>query len=168
MIMVDKRRRSFDDKENNFGGEHIENIEQLINYITSMFENNSSRPPDKPLVYGFTIIQNPGKKPEILGFKGPVPDISKIFNNQQILVGQKEPFVDILEAEDTLYLIADMGTDEENIEYYISDDSVEIASFAHGMRYAKTVELPVKVDPSSARSTCKNGVLEIALDIMAR
>ncbi|MCS3923939.1 Hsp20 family protein [Methanosalsum natronophilum] len=163
--MVDKRRRPFDENGNNFGGEHIENIEQLINYISTIFEDNSNGPPDKPLVYGFTIIQTPGKKPEILGFKGALPDLTKIQGSQQIWIGQKEPYVDIIEDDNNLYVLIDIGTEELNLDYSLNEDRIELVSFEEHSNYRKEIELPRKINPDSLSETFKNGVLEITLEI---
>lgn len=74
----------------------------------------------------------------------------------------RKPLIDVLEAEETLHVIAEIpGIEKENIKLNATDLILDIETINGSPKYSERVELPVKVDPLSARATYKNGVLEV-------
>ena len=64
-------------------------------------------------------------------------------------------------------MIAEMpGIDKENIQLNATDLILDIETLDGNPKYSERVELPVKVDPQSARATYKNGVLEVTFNKM--
>lgn len=161
--MDDKRRHENDDKSNEI---KIETIDQLIDHILSMLENSISDDADRPLVQGFTIISQPGKNPTIFGFEGrkSVKPSDEEEKEGDFYILQQDPLIEVQQTGDRVYLLADLGADEDSVEYYPSDMHVEINVMVDGVGYSKLVRLPARVDPDSARSTCRNGVLEISFE----
>jgi HSP20 family protein len=161
--MDDKRRHGNDDESNE---KRIETIDQLIDHILSMLENSVSDDADRPLVQGFTIISQPGKNPTIFGFEGrsSVKPNDEEEKEGDFYILQQDPLIEVQQTGDRVYLLADLGADESSIEYYPSEMHVEINVMVNGVGYSRLVRLPARVDPDTARSAYKNGVLEIAFE----
>ncbi len=160
--MDDNRRHGNDDESNE---KKIETIDQLIEHILGMFddainENNRS------VVHGFTIINQPGKNPTIFGFEGrkPVKQHDEEEKEGNFYILKQEPFIEVQQTGDKVHLIADLGVDEDCIEYFASDIQVEINMIVDGIGQSKIVRLPTKVDPETATSSCRNGVLEVTFE----
>jgi HSP20 family protein len=74
----------------------------------------------------------------------------------------RKPLIDVLEAEETVHIIAEMpGIEKENIVLNATDLILDIETIDGNPKYSERVEMPVKVDPQSAKATYKNGVLEV-------
>jgi HSP20 family protein len=74
----------------------------------------------------------------------------------------RRPLIDILEAEETVHVIAEIpGIEKENILLNATDLILDIETIDGNPKYSERVEMPVKVDPQSAKATYKNGVLEV-------
>lgn len=161
--MDDKRRHENDDKSNE---KRIETIDQLIDHILSMLENSVSDDADRPLVQGFTIISQPGKNPTIFGFEGrrSVKPSDEEEKEGDFYILQQDPLIEVQQTGDRVYLLADLGADEDSIEYHSSDMQVEINVMIDGVGYSRLVRLPARVDPDTAISSYRNGVLEIAFE----
>ena len=161
--MDDKRRHENDNKSNE---KRIETIDQLIDHILSMLENSVSDDADRPLVQGFTIISQPGKNPTIFGFEGrrSVKPSDEEEKEGDFYILQQDPLIEVQQTGDRVYLLADLGADEDSIEYHSSDMQVEINVMIDGVGYSRLVRLPARVDPDTAISSYRNGVLEIAFE----
>ncbi len=114
-----------------------------------------------PYVYGFRITIGPDGKPRIEEF-GNVRKIS----GRPVISEEREPLVDVFEEKDSVVVIAELpGVDKNKIKLTISDDGRKLVIKASNEyhKYYKEVELPVPVDPKSAKASYKNGVLEVRL-----
>ena len=113
-----------------------------------------------PFVYGYSMKIGPDGKPEIQefgnlkkGLKGP-PEIKE----------EREPLVDIVETEGEVRVVVELpGVEKTDIKLRGTEDSLEIAVDTPQYKYGKEVQLPAKVLVRDARSTYKNGVLEVIL-----
>jgi HSP20 family protein len=113
-----------------------------------------------PFVYGYSMKIGPDGKPEIQefgnlkkGLKGP-PEIKE----------EREPLVDIVETEGEVRVVVELpGVEKTDIKLHGTEDSLEIAVDTPQYKYGKEVQLPAKVLVRDARSTYKNGVLEVIL-----
>ena len=113
-----------------------------------------------PFVYGYSMKIGPDGKPEIQefgnlkkGLKGP-PEIKE----------EREPLVDIVETEGEVRVVVELpGVEKTDIKLRGTEDSLEIAVDTPHYKYGKEVQLPAKVLVPDARSTYKNGVLEVIL-----
>ena len=160
--MVDKKRRRnlFDDI---FGVDQSGDVEDMIEHIFNEMGIDLDDISNQPFVYGFSVSQRQGEEPEIREF-GNVPPEAGAVNpkGQQINIGERKPLVDVFETEDSVHIVAEMpGIEKEDIQLDATNSVVELKA-THGERkYSEYIELPVDVDPDSAKATYLNGVLEV-------
>ena len=159
--MDDKKKHSFDE---DFDKSPIMDIEQLIQHLLSMFSRDADDLGES-FIYGYTIFQKVGEKPDIQGFKIAHSSFSEDEDDEEgdIYINSTEPVVEVFETEDTVYVTAELGVDEEYVEFSPSADALELVVIAPNFGYSKMLELPVPVDPDTAVHTCRNGVFEIYL-----
>lgn len=120
----------------------------------------------KPYVYGFSITIGPDGKPIIREFG----NVRKVKGKPEI-VEEREPLIDVFEKGDEITVIAEIpGVDKEKIDLKVTEDgrTLIIKASNEDRRYYKEVELPARVDPSSAKATYKNGILEVRLKKVSR
>lgn len=121
-----------------------------------------------PFVYGYSMTVGPDGKPKIrefgnvkpsrktegLGFTRPGIDIK----------GEREPLVDVLSVDGEVKVVAELpGVEKTDVKLHGTEDSLTISVNTPSRRYFKEVKMPAKVDPKRARSTYKNGVLEVTI-----
>ncbi|WFO75293.1 Hsp20/alpha crystallin family protein [Desulfurococcaceae archaeon MEX13E-LK6-19] len=114
-----------------------------------------------PYVYGFRITIGPDGKPRIEEF-GNV----KRVHGRPVISEEREPLVDVFEEDKDIVVIAEIpGVEKDKIQVKVSDDRRKLIIRASNekRKYYKEVELPAPVDPSSAKASYKNGVLEVRL-----
>ena len=114
-----------------------------------------------PIVYGYSIRIGPNGKPIIREFgnirPGREPEIVELSE-------AREPLVDVYEEEDVVKVIAEVpGVEKKDINLNASEKKLIISVDTPQRKYYKEVDLPVEVDPQSAKATYKNGVLEVVL-----
>ncbi|HDO41283.1 MAG TPA: Hsp20/alpha crystallin family protein, partial [Candidatus Bathyarchaeota archaeon] len=77
---------------------------------------------------------------------------------------EREPLVDIINTNGEIKVIAELpGVEKKDIKLHGTETSLTISVDTPQRKYYKEVELPEKVDPKQAKSTYKNGVLEVTL-----
>ncbi len=159
--MDDKKKHSFDE---NFDKSPTMDIEQLIQHLLSMFSKDADELGES-FIYGYTIFQKVGEKPDIQGFKIAHSSYSDDEEDEEgdIYINSAEPMVEVFETDDAVYVTSELCVDEEYVEFSPSEDAVELVVIAPNFGFSKLVELPVPVDPATAVQTCKNGVFEICL-----
>lgn len=129
-----------------------------------MREAFESTPPTKvkrltPFVYGYSVTIGPDGRPVIKEFGnvrrgGQGPLLSKV----------REPVADIIEQEDKVIVIAELpGVSKEDIDLRTTERRLSIRVDMPSHKYAKDIDLPVPVEPSTAKANCRNGVLEVRL-----
>jgi HSP20 family protein len=114
-----------------------------------------------PFVYGFSITIGPDGKPIIQEFG----NVRKIRGKPSI-VEEREPLVDIFESENEVSVVAELpGVEKDKIDVKVTEDGKTLIINASNekRKYYKEIELPARVDPSSAKASYKNGVLEVKL-----
>lgn len=113
----------------------------------------------RPHVYGFTLSTGPDGKPRI----------RKFGNVQRSRFGprvrmKREPLVDVLEENGEIIVVAELpGVEKENINLHTSRWELIIFVNTPKRKYYKKLVLPKEVDPRSARTSYKNGVLQVRL-----
>ena len=155
-----KRRNLFDDI---FGEEPFEDIEEMLNHMFDEMGINMDDLSNRPSIHGFSISKRPGEEPEIHEFGNmPLDALPEMTGGQQISIGEVKPLVDIFETEDSVHVVAELpGVEKEDIYLDTTESLVELKASHGEYNYYETLELPVKIDPDSAKATYKNGVLEV-------
>jgi HSP20 family protein len=77
---------------------------------------------------------------------------------------EREPLVDIITTDDEVKICAELpGVEKKDIKLHGTEDTLTISVDTPERKYYKELELPGKVDPKSAKTRYKNGVLEVTL-----
>ncbi len=113
-----------------------------------------------PFVYGYSMKIGPDGKPEIQefgnlkkGLKGP-PQVKE----------EREPLVDVMEGNGDIRVVVELpGVEKTDIKLHGTETSLEISVNTSQCKYYKEIQLPVEVKVKDAKSTYKNGVLEVIL-----
>jgi len=116
-----------------------------------------------PFVYGYSITIGPDGRPEIREFGNVKPGAR--FGKPQIdIKEEREPLVDIMSMDGEIRVVAELpGVEKKDIKLQGTEKSLTISVDTPQRKYFKEVELPSRVDPAKAKSTYKNGVLEVTL-----
>jgi HSP20 family protein len=154
----EKRRNFFDEI---FGIDPLEDVDEMFERLSRAMGMNVESFGQQPFVYGFSVTHRPGEEPEIREF-GNVPMFEQTETGEKRNLNIRKPLIDVLEAEETVHVIAEIpGIEKENIKLNATDLILDIETIDGNPKYSERVELPVKVDPQSAKATYKNGVLEV-------
>jgi len=113
-----------------------------------------------PFVYGYSMKIGPDGKPEIQEFG----NLKKGVKGTPQVKEEREPLVDTVDTNDELHVVVELpGVEKSDIKLYGTEDSLTISVDTPQYKYYKEVELPEKVRVKEAKSTYKNGVLEVVL-----
>ena len=154
-----RKRRSFFDEM--FGIDPLQGMDEMFDRLSRAMDMSVENVGQHPFVYGFSVTHRHGEDPEIREF-GNIPTFEQMETGDKRYLDIRKPLIDILEAEETVHVIAEMpGIEKENILLNATDLILDIETIDGNPKYSERVELPVKVDPQSAKATYKNGVLEV-------
>ncbi|MGA2683130.1 MAG: archaeal heat shock protein Hsp20 [Candidatus Bathyarchaeia archaeon] len=111
-----------------------------------------------PFVYGYSMKIGADGKPEIQEFG----NIKKGLKGTPQVKEEREPLVDIVDSESEVHVVVELpGVEKTDIKLHGTEDSLTISVDTPQYKYYKEVELPAKVRIKEAKSTYKNGVLEV-------
>jgi len=111
-----------------------------------------------PFVYGYSMKIGPDGKPEIQEFG----NIKKSLKGLPQVREEREPLVDVVETNSEIRVVVELpGVEKRDIKLCGTEDSLEISVDTPSYKYGKEVKLPAKVMVKEAKSTYKNGVLEV-------
>ena len=149
MVGIRKKKDFFED----FGSELFDNLEEIIEALLEEMGESV------PFVYGFSIIRRPGEDSELREF-GNVPEYSQ--NEDNLFPSEmKDPLIDVFENEELVHILAEFPeVEKENLLLHATAQNLEI-KVVGSSEYSEDIELPVRVDPKSAKASYKNGVLEV-------
>ncbi|MEM3400022.1 MAG: archaeal heat shock protein Hsp20 [Candidatus Micrarchaeia archaeon] len=154
--MVIKKRKVFDDDFDDFERRIREDMERFLEGIFS--REFSELSDEKPIVYGFSMRIDSEGKPTVHEFGNFNPRFKTISE-------EREPLVDVIEDKDMVTVIAEVpGVSKEDINLRATEDTLSIKVDTAERKYSKTVSLPCRIKPASAKATYKNGVLEVKLE----
>ena len=112
-----------------------------------------------PFVYGYSMKIGPDGKPEIREFG----NIKKSFKGPEVKQ-EREPLVDVVETNSEIRVVVELpGVEKTDIKLHGTEDSLEISVDTPQYKYYKEVTLPTEVKVKEAKSSYKNGVLEVIL-----
>lgn len=177
-----RRRRPFP-----FFGRFFEEIDEMMREMEEMFEREfgeisrriprdlirERKLPDGstvkewgPFVYGYSITIGPDGKPQIREFGNVKPGIRP---GRYDFKEEREPLVDVFEANGEVKVVAELpGVDKSDIKLHATEDTLTISVDTPERKYYKEVNLPAKVNPEGAKTSYKNGVLEVTLPKVGR
>ncbi len=115
-----------------------------------------------PFVYGYSVTIGPDGKPMVREFGNVKPSLGA--RGSISLKDEREPLVDLVSTDEEIRVVAEIpGTSKENIKVTASENDVVINTDTPEKKYHKQIDLPHAVEASSAKSTYRNGILEITL-----
>jgi len=119
-----------------------------------------------PFVYGYSITMGPKGKPRVRQFGNIKPEIR--MGRPRIDIKEKrEPLADAMTTNGEVKVVVELpGVDKKDIKLHGTEKSLTISVDTPGRKYYKEIELPDKVNPKEAKSSYKNGVLEVTLQRM--
>ncbi len=98
---------------------------------------------------------------------------NKEINSYSLKTGNKESkcfieserLIDIIEGDDDIAVTVEIPEVEKNdIDLYITEDSLEITSDSTFLKYHKMLKLPCEVIKETAKATYRNGVLDVVIN----
>ncbi|MEM2111736.1 MAG: archaeal heat shock protein Hsp20 [Candidatus Bathyarchaeia archaeon] len=118
-----------------------------------------------PIIWGYSMTIGPDGKPVVREFGNLKPSVQRRpWEPPFSLKEEREPLVDLVETDSEVKIIAELpGIEKEDINLYATSNSLIIDVDTKERKYHKEMNLPSEVDPKGARSTYKNGVLEVTL-----
>ncbi|MCL2288431.1 MAG: Hsp20/alpha crystallin family protein [Candidatus Bathyarchaeota archaeon] len=112
-----------------------------------------------PFVYGYSMKIGPDGKPDIQEFG----NVKKSHNGPEVKE-EREPLVDVVNNAEEIQVVVELpGVEKTDIKLHGTEDALTISVDTSPYKYYKEIELPVKTRIKEARSTYKNGVLEVVI-----
>ncbi|MGI0037595.1 MAG: archaeal heat shock protein Hsp20 [Nitrososphaera sp.] len=145
--------------------EAFRNVEQHVpkNLVRERkMEDGSTVREMGPIVYGYSVKIGPDGKPVVRKF-GNIDAFPNLLGGGMAVKGEREPLVDVIKGEGEIRVVAEVpGVAKEELKVTADENTVTIESLAGEQRYHKRIDLPDTVDPKTAKSTYKNGILEVS------
>jgi len=164
------------------GGWPFEDIDEAFKEMERQFEEIMKRVPKDlvrertlpdgsksrewgPFVYGYSVTIGPDGRPQIREFGNIKPELGPGVGKPRIDVkNEREPLIDVTSSNGDVKVIAEIpGVEKVDIKLTATEDTLTISVDNPRRRYYKEVRLPAKVDPQKAKSSYKNGILEVNL-----
>ena len=121
-----------------------------------------------PFVYGYSMTIGPDGKPRVREFgnvRSPLAGFGLGASTRPLISSEREPLADITTTEKEVKVILEMpGVSKENIKINAYESTLDVRSDDPQRKYHEVIELPAEADVETARSTYKNGILEIVFD----
>ena len=121
-----------------------------------------------PFVYGYSMTIGPDGKPQIREFGNVKPSLKPepfgLKRPSLDIKEEREPLVDVMTTNNEVKVIAELpGVEKNDVKLHGTEKTLTISVDTPERKYYKEVELPVSVNPKTAKSAYKNGVLEVTL-----
>src|ERR671918_63286 len=122
-----------------------------------------------PFVYGYSMTIGPDGKPRVREF-GNVRSSSSSSSSRSgggsftrpLISSEREPLADVTTSNTEVKVILEMpGVTKDKIRISAYDNSVEIKSDDPQRKYHEVIDLPPEADIETAKSSYRNGILEI-------
>jgi HSP20 family protein len=145
--------------------EAFKNVEQQVpkNLIRERkMEDGSTVREMGPIVYGYSVKIGPDGKPQVRKF-GNIDAFPNILGGGMAVKGEREPLIDVIKGEEEIRVVAEVpGVAKEDLKVTADENTVTIESLTGEPRYHKRIDLPEIVDPKTAKSSYRNGILEVS------
>jgi HSP20 family protein len=117
-----------------------------------------------PIIYGYSMTIGPDGKPRVREFgnvRSPLRGGGGSFT-KPLISSEREPLADVTTSNTEVKVILEMpGVSKDKIKINAYDNSVEIKSDDPQRKYHEVIDLPQEADIETAKSSYKNGILEI-------
>jgi HSP20 family protein len=85
--------------------------------------------------------------------------------DKSLVSSEREPLADVTTTDKEVKVVVEMpGVGKENIMINAYDNSIEVTTTGTDRKYHEVIDLPEETDIETARSTYKNGILEITFN----
>ena len=116
-----------------------------------------------PFVYGYSKTIGPDGKPKVREFGNIKSPFSG--GGKPLVSSEREPLADVTTTDKEVKVVVEMpGVGKENIRINAYDNLVEVTTTGTDRKYHEVIDLPAETDIETARSTYKNGILEITFN----
>ena len=116
-----------------------------------------------PIVYGYSVKIGPDGKPVVRKF-GNIDAFPNLLGGGMAVKGEREPLIDVIRGEGEIRVVAEVpGVAKEELKVTADENTVTIESVSGEQRYHKRIDLPETIDPKTAKSSYKNGILEVSV-----
>jgi HSP20 family protein len=123
-----------------------------------------------PIVYGYSMTIGPDGKPKVREF-GNVRSPSSLLRGgggsftRPLISSEREPLADITTSNKEVKVVLEMpGVSKDKIKISAYDNTVEIKSDDPQRKYHEVIDLPPEADIETAKSSYRNGILEITFN----
>lgn len=161
---IDEMMREFDRSFQNM----FKNFEQQIpkNLVKERkMDDGSIVRETGPIVWGYSVKIGPDGKPVVRKF-GNIDAFPNMLGGGVAVKEEREPLIDVIKGNDDLRVVAEVpGVNKDDLRVSATENSVTVESVTGEPRYHKRVDLPDQVDPKTAKSSYRNGILEISLKL---
>ena len=120
-----------------------------------------------PLVYGYSMTIGPDGKPKVREF-GNIRSPFRLGATgttsaaEPIITDEREPLADVVASDKEVKVVVEIqGVNKESIKINAYDNSLEIKSDDPQRKYHQVIDLPPAADIEKAKSSYRNGILEI-------
>ncbi len=111
-----------------------------------------------PIVYGYSVTIGPDGKPRVREFG----NVKRLGVTGPQLTAEREPLSDTVVSDDEIKVVVELpGVEKDRINVNASEGAVEISAESSDRKYRRVIDIPYDADVGSAKSTYKNGILEI-------
>ena len=112
-----------------------------------------------PIVYGYSMIVGPDKKPVIREFGNVKRDHRGGWKDA--LTDAREPLVDVVDGDKDTVIAELPGAKKEDIKLTAEGKNVTISVETPSRKYHKELELPNAVELEGSKSSFNNGIFEV-------
>ena len=173
-----KRRRS--PFNSWFSGDFDEMMKEMEEMFSRELEEFSKRVPEElvrerdlpgggkvkewgPFIYGYSMTIGPDGKPQIREF-GNIKPASRLGMKGLDVKEEREPLVDVFDSDGEIRVVAELpGVEKDDIKLTGTANSLTISVDTPNRKYYREVDLPAEVNSEEAKSSYKNGILEVSL-----
>lgn len=156
-------------------------MQGMVNKIMEDAVKHANSPQrGEPFVYGFTMRVGSDGVPQIQPFGSAAKAMPQVDESAALGPAGREPLTDVIVGEKDVALTVELpGVEKQDVNLHVAEDAVTVRAetaahlrkaadvpYGHvgeGRRYHKRIHIPVKVVPSSAKATFKNGILDVTL-----
>ena len=116
-----------------------------------------------PFVYGYSMTLGPDGKPQIREFGNIRPE-TRMGRPSLEIKEKREPLADVITFSHKVQIVIELPVvEKKDIKLKGADDSLVVSVETSQRKYFKKILIPTRVDLKTAKSSYKNGVLEVTI-----